>query len=694
MNIFEQVKVFFRDRLGGSFHPKNPSYWAQKLWGGQDSEAGTRVDEETAMKFTAYNAAVKILAEDIASLPLNTYKRLKPKGKEKDIDHHLFYLLHNQPNEDMTSIIWRELMVAHILGWGNHYSVLRRDRANKVAEIYPLLPWRMKAEKVKVGNKKVKLYRYQPTEGSEVVLDRNDVLHIPGLSYDGIEGLSPLGWYREQIGLGLAMQTYSSKFFANGMNAGGVFTTPQVLKEETYDRLKKDLEKKYKGLGKAHSSMILEQELKFDKISINPNDAQLLESKKFQVEEIARMFRLPLHLLQSLDRATNNNIEHQSIDYVVHTLRPWLVRIEQAYIMQLLPESEKRTHFIEHVVDGLLRGDIASRYDAYAKGRQNGWLSADDIREMENMNPLPDGQGKVYFAPLNMVPLDQLSTLDQRSLEKRKKLVEEINSLAKGQKPEEAKAEKPKAIVNARMRSAQGRKRLAGSYSPLISNVATRIIKRETEDIIKEAKSVFDSRTNTTGFYQFLDSYYEKHKEFIEKHSKPVFYDFGKAIAEEAAAEVGYKLGSNDNIERFLESFSKAFTLRHARENKDRIIKVVEKGLEEGIEPVDMLEVEFGNWKADKPGQIANKQSIKESGAVSKVIYGSAGVRKLVWVNTGSESCPFCQSLNGKVVGISEPFFLKGQDFQPDGADSKLSFGWDITHPPLHDGCQCMISPA
>lgn len=208
----------------------------------------------------------------------------------------------------------------HLLGWGNHYSFTPRDGYNRVTKIYPMVPWRVKPERVKVDGKKVKIYRYQPEEGAEIVLGQNNVLHIAGLSFDGLVGLSPLSWYREQIGLGLAMQSYSSKFFSGGTHASGIFTTPQALKPETRKRLEEDLAKKYKGLGKAHNTMLLEQELKFNQLSVNPDDAQLLESKKFQVEVIARILRIPLHLLQSLDRATNNNIEHQSIDYVVHSL--------------------------------------------------------------------------------------------------------------------------------------------------------------------------------------------------------------------------------------------------------------------------------------------------------------------------------------------------------------------------------------
>ncbi len=667
MNILKLIGKVFR------FHPSNPSYWAKKFWGMPESESGVQVDEETALKYGAVYACVRVLAETIASLPLNVYKRLEPKGKDKDSKHNLYNLLHSQPNGDMTSFTWRELAMAHLLLWGNHYSLTPRDGYQKVTSIIPMVPWRVKPERVMVDGRKVKVYRYQPEEGAEVVLGQNDVLHIPGLSFDGLVGLSPLGWYREQIGLGLAMQTYSSKFFANGTHSSGIFTTPQALKPETRDRLEKDLAKKYKGLGKSHNTMLLEQELKFEKLSVNPDDAQLLESKKFQIEEIARIFRVPLHLLQNLDRSTNNNIEHQSIDFVVHSVRPWLVRFEQAINTQLFTYDSK-THFAEFVVDGLLRGDSESRFRAYSIAVQNGIFSPNDVLELENRNPYPGGDK--HFIQLNMQPIESIGqpVQDQRSLK-----IETI---------------KPRAIEDLNLRSAQTRKRLSDSYKPLIANVATRIIKRETVDILKEAKSVFKTRSNTTGFYQYLDDYYQEHQDFITKHSEPVFYDLGKAIAVEAAAEVGYQIGTNDNIDKFLKSYSQAYTLRHSREHKERIIKVIEKGLENNIEPYEMLEVEFQHWEEEYPGQIADRQAVKENGAVSRLVYGSAGITKLVWRNTGNKSCPYCENLNGKVVGISEPFFLKGQGYMPEGAKSSLNFGSDIIHPPLHTGCVCTISPS
>jgi len=563
--MFDFAKKIFRSFRS---HPRNPDYWLRRLLGGIESEAGIQVSEETAMSYSAVYACVRIIAETIASLPLNVYKRLPSGGKQKDTNHYLYWLLHNQPNEDMTSFIWREVAMAHILLWGNHYSLLERDGMGKIYSIYPLLPYNMHVEMVvnPETGKKTKVYDYYSDNGI-VRLKPHDVLHIAGLSFDGLVGKTPLGWYREQIGLGLAMQTYSSKFFRNGMHAGGIFTTPQSLKEETYQRLKNELKDKYAGLGKAHGIMLLEQDLKFNQISINPDDAQLLESKKFQVEEIARVFRVPLHLLQSLDRATNNNIEHQGIDFVTHTIRPWLVRNEQAYNMQLLTEGEKRTYFIEHIVDGLLRGDTESRYRSYNIARMGGWMNADEIRELENMNPMEDGQGKIYLAPLNMIPLNQLVGSSVREIG-----TENIEKTSKI------------AIENRDLIT----ERLEKAYKPLFFNALIRILKREKTDVLKIIGKKYNEQDEKDE--KILENYYKKHSEFVNLQIKQAIYAFAEALGADKA--------KTEDISIFSEYYGENFTKLYVESHLDEL-----KGTK-----IDDFEVKFDNWLENEPEEISNRE--------------------------------------------------------------------------------------
>ncbi|KXG42870.1 phage portal protein [Tepidibacillus decaturensis] len=371
--------------------------------GGTQSKSGINVNEQTALYSSAVFASVRIISETIASLPLNVYKRLENNGKEKARDHPLFRLLHDQPNEEMTAFTFWETIVSHIMLWGNGYVYIEYNNSGRPVALWPLTPNKIKPKR----NEKTKRIEYELNlpDGGTKILYFEQIIHVPGLGFDGLVGYSPIQMAKEAIGLSLAAEEFGSRFFANGMNVGAVVTHPNTLSDPAYKRLKRELQEKYEGLGKSHTLMLLEEGMQFAKNTIPPNDAQFLETRKFQLNEIARIFRVPPHMIGDLERATFSNIEHQSIEFVVHTIRPWLVRIEQALKMKLF-NSDK--FFPEFKVDGLLRGDIKSRFEAYQIASQNGWFNADEIRELENMNPQPNGQGKVYFINSASLPKTQL----------------------------------------------------------------------------------------------------------------------------------------------------------------------------------------------------------------------------------------------------------------------------------------------
>lgn len=382
----------------------NPSRWlVDWLGGGSTAKSGVVVNEQTALQVTAYLAAVKIISETVASLPLFVYKRLETGGKARAPDHPVYEVLHNQANSEMTAYQFRETLQGHICNWGNGYAEIERDGAGRVRGLWPLLPDRTWPER-DPNTKKIR-YRTTLPNGEQVLLPFENVLHIPGFGFDGLVGYNPVRLAREAIGMSLATEEFGAKFFGQGANPGGIIEYPRKLSDQAYERYKKDAHEEYSGLSNTKRLMILEEGLKYHQITIPPEEAQFLETRKFQVAEIARIFRVPPHKLGDLEKATFSNIEHQSIEFVVDTIRPWLVRWEQSGRMKLFTPSERRVFFAEHLVDGLLRGDIESRYNAYAVGRQNGWLSANDIREMENMNPISGGD--VYLVNGNMTPADQ-----------------------------------------------------------------------------------------------------------------------------------------------------------------------------------------------------------------------------------------------------------------------------------------------
>jgi HK97 family phage portal protein len=364
--------------------------------------AGPKIDNDSSMAIPAVWACVRLISEDIAKLPLHFYRRLNPRGKEKVANSPNYALLHDQPNPEMTAMSFREAMMAHLLLWGNCYAEKEMNQVGQVKALWPISPDRVQAYR---DSETQEIHYEVRLEGNigKKTLPKDAMFHAPGLSYNGIIGLSPIGKLRESLGLTMAAQEFGSRFYGAGTHPGVVVSHPGRLSPEAQKNLKFSLTERYAGLGKAHRLLLLEEAMKIEKIGIPPNEAQFLETRKFQITEVARIYRVPPHKLADLERATFSNIEHQSLEYVVDTLMPWLVRLEQAYKMQLLPSAlERRRYFWEHSVDGLLRGDIKSRYDAYAIGRNWGWLSANDIREKENMNPLPDEFGDDYLIPLNM----------------------------------------------------------------------------------------------------------------------------------------------------------------------------------------------------------------------------------------------------------------------------------------------------
>ena len=358
--------------------------------------SGKPVNERTAMQTTAVYACVRILAEAIASLPLHVYSYREDGGKELVHDHPLYGLLHDEPNPEMTSFVFRETLMSHLLIWGNAYAQIVRDGAGRVLGLYPLLPNQMDVDRDANG-RLVYTYSRQSDENpnfktmGDIILRREDVLHIPGLGFDGLIGYSPIAMAKNAVGMTLACEEYGASFFANGANPGGVLEHPGVLKDPS--KVRESWNSVYRGSNNAHKIAVLEEGMKYQQIGIPPEEAQFLETRKFQINEIARLYRIPPHMVGDLEKSSFSNIEQQSLEFVKYTLDPWVVRWEQALQKALLLPGEKGKYFIKFNVDGLLRGDYASRMNGYATGRQNGWFSANDIREMENMNPISDEEG-------------------------------------------------------------------------------------------------------------------------------------------------------------------------------------------------------------------------------------------------------------------------------------------------------------
>ena len=364
------------------------------------SMSGKSVTPSSAIQVSAVYACVRVIAETIASLPLRIYEATDA-GSRKANEHPLYRLLHDEPNTEMTSFIWREVMLSHLLLYGNSYCQIIRSGRSRIVGLYPLLPDHMAVDRDSRGKL---TYTYTTSEGRMEPLNPEDVLHIPGLSFDGVMGYSPIALEKAAIGLGIAAEEYGSKFFQNGARPSGILTHPNTVKDPA--SLRASWNAAYGGSGNASRVAVLEEGMTFVPLSMPNNEAQFLETRKFQVTEICRIFRVPPHMIGDLERATFSNIESQNISFAVHTIRPWLVRIEQAINKTLIPENEKGRYYAQFNIDGLMRGDYKSRMEGYAIARQNGWMSANDIRALENLNPISEEEGgNAYLVNGNMIPI-------------------------------------------------------------------------------------------------------------------------------------------------------------------------------------------------------------------------------------------------------------------------------------------------
>lgn len=375
----------------------NPAAWLTGLFG--TSKTGVQVSEDNALTFSAVYAAVRIISETIASIPLNVYQydgetRVKAEG------HPIQELLARTPNSVSSSFTFREAMASNLVLHGNAYAKIELNAAGRPTSLIPLNP--LLVEVKVVDGEKVYIFNEK-----ETYLDY-EVLHFVGLSFNGLTGKSPIQVAREAVAIGLAAQEYGARFYSNGANTGGIITAPGRLSVEAIKRLKESWNRANAGLNKSHGTAILEEGMKYEKIGLDPEAAQFLQSRKFQVNEIARIFRIPPSYLADLENSsTRANVEQQAIQFVRDCITPYVRRMEVELNRKLF-RSDEANYYAYFTVEGLMRGDLKGRYDAYATARQWGWLSVNDIRDLENLNPVEGGD--IYLQPLNMVKSGEDST--------------------------------------------------------------------------------------------------------------------------------------------------------------------------------------------------------------------------------------------------------------------------------------------
>lgn len=391
-------------KRSGASNFANPAAWLVDLLGGEKSASGQRISEKNALKVASFYNGVKVIAQSIASLPLITYRRLSPRGRERASDHWLYPLLHDSPNPEMTSFVFRMVLMVNALPWNNAYAIIQRDKSGRAVSLWPMHP--SKLLRTKWGADKLdRYYIFQDEDGKEVNYHSSDIIHIRGVSLDGWDGLPLFGIAGESLGLTLAAQQYGAKFFGNNARPAVVLTHPGTLDEEAVVRLKQSWNAAYGGEN-AHGTAVLEEDMKLSTIATNNNESQFLETRQYQVPEACRWLDISPSKVHDHSHSTFSNIEHLDIEFAKHTIRPWCVNIEQELNRKLIPLQERAKLYIEFNLDGLLRGDYESRWRAYQVARQSGILSANEIRELENMNPIEGKAGDAYLINGNMISID------------------------------------------------------------------------------------------------------------------------------------------------------------------------------------------------------------------------------------------------------------------------------------------------
>lgn len=638
-------------------HPSNPDAWYIRLFAGENVDAGVRVTEESALSSTAIYAGVRLLAEALATVPLNVYRRTS-SVREVATEHPLHDVLHNQWNPWLTAAEGRSILLANAIVCGNGYAEVVRDGAGAIRELWPIWPNRMEPREKDGGLR----YVFQPMEGAPREIAPDKILHTRGFSMGGLVGDHVVLKMREAVGLTLATEKFGASFFGKGANPGGVLEHPSTLSEQAQKRL---VDSWQGGLDSAHRIKVLEEGLSFKPISVPPEAAQFLETRRFQIGEVARMLKIPPHMLGDLERATFSNIEHQAIEFVRYSLRPWAVLLEQRLNGLLTPAERAEGYYVKHVLEGLLRGDLAARSEAYAIGRQWGWYSANDIRELEDMNPIADGD--IYLVPGNMLPANQAGAMMQ------------------DEPPADVEDDIPDERVERRafeVRVLGQRETIRAAQLRTLEQVAGRVVAREVREV--RARMETELRDAAT-FRAWLDEFYGTFDVFARDLFLPALLSFAQLMAASAGDELGGE-SLEGEVDEFVRDYADTLGVRWAAQSRREITRILRDSPDDAEAEIRDL---LNRWESTKPATVANHEATRAGSAFLRAAYIAAGVTFVRWVARG-DNCPLCSRMNGKIVEVQRSFLEPGDVVDPeDGETAPLEIKRKISHPPLHTGCDC-----
>lgn len=666
-------------------HPSSHSGWERIFGGGMTSHAGVTVTEEGALSLSTVFACAKVLGESVAMLPLLTYRKRADGGKERAPEHPLYSLLHDLPNPEMTAFEWRETKTVHVALRGNGYSEIEWSNGGRPLALWPLNPAKMEIVR-QAGELR---YLYQLPDGTTANLPSWRVHHVRGMSGNGIQGYSVVRLAMQSIGLGLGTEEFGARWFGNGARPGLLLKAPGRLSDGAYARLKESWNADHQGLSNAHRVKILEEGLDAMTVGVPPEESQFLETRKFQVNEIARWFRVPPHMVGDLEHASFSNIEEQGLEFVIYTLMPWLVRHEQAISRDLLTETERQTYFVKYLVNGLLRGNIETRYAAYSTAILNGIMSPNEVRILEDMNPYEGGD--TYLLPLNMVPADQAGQLDSKT-------VNQSDSETVGQsdgsgqrsagRPERRAEDddSPDGEDDTTKKWRRSKQKLGRDYVPLFEDVAGRVVRREVADMRRAVNKHLRKRS-VDDFRAWLNGFYAEFGAVVGDAFRALVETYGAQVVTLVADELGKDdIGLTNDLRAFVQDYLAAMAEGYVASSRNQIEAVITDAIDEGSDVGDAIEERLDGWEETRPGKMALQQAFEVGNALAVAAYGLYAVTRLKWAASG-KSCNYCLRLNGSTVAIESYFVNKGDSINGGPDDEPLKVRRNTRHGPIHGGC-------
>jgi HK97 family phage portal protein len=629
-----------------------------------ESNSGIAVTPLTAMQCSAVFACIRVLSESIGQIPLKVYKT-GDGSKDVAKDFYLYDLLRWQPNDFQTAFDLKVFIILCLCLRGNFYGYINwigSGKKKQISEILPLHPDNVTPKQSKDWGI---IYNVKTGDNKPEVIKNENIWHIKGLSLDGFTGVSPIKYQKESIGLALATEKHGSNLFKRGGRPSGTIEHPGELSKPAIERILAGWNAAHGG-SKQGGTALLEEGMKYKTISMTNEDAQFLETRKYQRSEIAGMFRVPLHMIGDLEKSSFSNIEHQGLEFVKYSLGGWVVNIELSVRKDLLTEDQKKTYFAEFLVDALERGDISSRYQAYSTGIEKGILSPNECRAKENLNPRDGGDD--FLRPMNM----------------------EISGDENGGDP----VEDPARVFRLRSKanSINARNQLREGYKKMFASAMQKVV---SNDVWQIRANIGKNIKNRSNFTTWLNEYYDNSSGAIKKEIFRILKNYALLVKTLALQDVDFD-GEINGFSEFIDERSGNVSLNYIKSNINQLLALLQETETDELKAVLLQRLE--EWEKGSDTRPAKSESwaedevVKTDNAVSRFCWAAAGVISLIWRTQGRDTCPFCKQMNGKKVGIKEPFIEKDSFLEADDG-SGLKIRGIKNHPPIHKGCKCIIIP-